>query len=175
MPTVGTGAGYHRSVRPLLFLPVFILGTWSWAGWQDSRAGSRPAPQTLPASRRALPDAALEGTWQLVRFVRPLLGNATAGSEARGYLVFTRTHLSMHLSEKVPDNVYPRLQSSFRQYQVVNDEIVTTSLLGFLNDDSGDVVLEGSGRNERRRFTVIGNTLRIYQTERSWLELTRVE
>lgn len=114
------------------------------------------------------------GVWSVIRIVNP----AAPTARGRGYLVFTRGHLSMHLYLSGPTaGARPRFESSMRTYRVEGGQIVTTSLLGVRNSKrQGEILLSGNGLVQRRRFLFHGgNMLRIYQGAQSWIELKRVE
>jgi hypothetical protein len=148
-------------------------------------------PATPPASRPRLPIGLqgllppredliqrspathpIEGVWELIRIVRAR-GDPSLG--IRGYAVFTRMYMSLHLYHNVAGRPNPGIQSGFKTYRLMGNEIFSNALIGFRNDISGDIVLEAAGLEERRRFLLMGVSLRIYQDAENYLEFRRLE
>jgi hypothetical protein len=117
-------------------------------------------------------DNPLLGTWQLVRAVRP---NQPPPRALRGYVIFTRNYMSLHLNVANAGSRFPSVQSTLRQYRIQNDKLLTQSRIGLRNDHSGSLLLDAEGLQTQRRFVLLGNTLRLHQDDASYLEYQRIE
>ena len=113
------------------------------------------------------------GTWRVTRISH----ERQVGTSGRGYAIFTRAYVSIHLYQPPPvPQAPPRIQSSIRTYRIVGTELHTQAAVGFRNAANGDVLIEPPGLVERRRFQFLApNLLRIYQARENYIELKRVE
>lgn len=113
------------------------------------------------------------GVWTVTRIARP--NQAGNGS---GYMIFTRAYVSMHLflPSPVPGG-RPRFQAAMKRYHIDGPSLVATSVMGVRNSSrDGQILIEGAGRAERRRFQFVsGNLLRLFQGANSYIELRRIE
>ncbi|GEM_PF-2598027 len=113
------------------------------------------------------------GVWKVRR---KLLPGAHAGTQVTGYLIFTRTHMSLHLMQRSPLRAgRPDFQSSIRRYFIQGPLLRSTSLMGVRSDPGGGkLLLEAQGLVEQRRYLFLGpGVLRIYQGPQSYLELVK--
>jgi len=117
----------------------------------------------------------LLGVWQVTRMLRPQARGARGG----GFIIFTKTFMSMHLLQPAAAlGAPPQFQSSVRGYRTQGLNLVTTSRLGFRNHPTqrGNIFIEQGGLAEIRRFLFVGkNMLRIFQTPQTYIELRKVE
>ncbi len=145
--------------------------------------GSSPNPTNqVPGNERAKdliqrfpkPTNPLLGLWRLRKQVIP--GTTGVRRRPSGYLLFTRTHVSMHLVRPalVPGGPID-FQSSIRTYSLQGIALNTVSLMGVRNSQTpGKIVFEARGLRETRRIAFMGPTvLRIYQTPTSYMELIK--
>jgi hypothetical protein len=120
------------------------------------------------------PTNPLLGLWRLRKQVIP--GTTGARRKPSGYLLITRTHISMHLvrSALVPGGPID-FQSSIRTYSIQGIALNTVSLMGVRNSQTpGKIIFEARGLRETRRFALLGpNVLRVYQTPTSYMELIK--
>ncbi|MEE9126818.1 MAG: hypothetical protein V3U11_06730 [Planctomycetota bacterium] len=91
-----------------------------------------------------------------------------------GYLAVGRDHLSLHLQGPSKRRREPVFQSGFRRYRLGSGKIFMSNLVGHHVRD-GKVLQEQVGRQEVRRYELLGTTLRIYQSARQYLEFVRIE
>ncbi|MEZ5988629.1 MAG: hypothetical protein R3F30_05810 [Planctomycetota bacterium] len=140
-----------------------------------TRPGSRPASRAAvdPTDPDRLPRNPLMGVWRVAPSSN--LG-AGAGRNPTGYLVFTRTHLSIHLSLDRGDQA-PMFQDGMRVYAIEGNQLVTTALAGHRSaEEAGRIIVDPVGHREVRQFALLApNHLRLIQPGNKVLEFTRVE
>lgn len=150
-------------------------------GQGATRPASRPATLPAPAAPSESGDLIqrfpaanpLLGVWKVQRTVSPV---ADPRLTVRGYVVFTHTHLSLHL---VRTSVLPggplSFESSIRRYFLQGPLLRTTALLGLRSGQRpGTLFIEARGLVEQRRFLLVGpKLLRIYQGPQTYLELVK--
>ena len=174
------------SIPALLLLALLFQGKPATKPAKPNRAlpkkGVQAPQRRNPAQNQskdliqkfAAPPNPLLGLWRLRKQVIP--GTTGARRKPSGYLLFTRTHLSMHLVRPalVPGGPVD-FQSSIRTYSLQGISLHTVSLMGVRNGRTpGKIVFEARGLKEIRRFALLGPTvLRIYQTPTSYMELVK--
>ncbi len=174
-----------RTGYNLMMLRIWTLILVVFAPQQGIEKARAPEPRKAlppvqepfrsPVERRDLiqrfrPRSPLEGFYKLQRVVRPGQLDVT---EASGYLVIGRTHLSLNLQTTTPDQPQ-MIQAGFRTYTIQDDRIVMTALIGHTNEGN-QIVLDPPGLTETRRFRLGGSVLRIFQTNTAYMEFVRLE
>ncbi len=142
-------------------------------------AGATPLPPVRDAPRTAVeredllqefaPRHPIEGTYALRAFV-----DGAVVAAARGYLMIGRRHVSIHLHSDRGD-APPAVQSAFRSYELDDDRLVMTSLLGLRNELDGDIVLERAGAMRSARYRLMGSKLSLQLGGGRALEFDRIE
>lgn len=118
------------------------------------------------------PRHAIEGVFALKR--RVVNGNPDARPGA-GYVAITRGHLLVCLAGPGAARDTPLVTASVQSWEPKGQGFATEVKLGFFSDVDGELHLEPRGLRQVRRIEVARGMLRVYQTDRSFLEFERVE
>lgn len=130
-----------------------------------------PVPRSDVLLRFDRPDG-LEGFYQLRR--RVVAGTASL-DPGEGYLAVGRRHLLLQVSAPTDVPTLPLLRSNTWRWQRVDNKLQLTVLLGMFNDADGQLHLEQPGSVVVRDIEQLGDVLRIYQDQQSYLEFKRAE
>jgi len=132
---------------------------------------SRPASRVARPGQAALPSP-ISGFWELRTATGLPQG---AAGQLRGYLAIGERHLSLHMLGPGADPAVPFFQSGFRTYRLDQDRLITTALIGAMNKENGDVVIENSPIEEVRVWERQGQILRIKKSAGEYLDFVRIE
>ena len=178
-------------------LLALSLGLVCWRGLPQDPVKTQdppPAPAPVPApvrepastepptgAKEAEPTAkpaegearhAIEGVFALKR--RVVDGNPDVRPGA-GYVAITRGHLLVCLAGPGASRDTPLVTASVQTWEPKGQGFATEVKLGFFSDVDGELHLEPRGLRRARRIEVARGVLRVYQTDRSYLEFERVE
>ena len=146
-------------------------------GKKDTKLPPVLEPARSPIERRDLLQRfqgrhALAGMYRLKQMV---VGGGTLVRGSLGYLVIGQRHMSLHLYAPSGSRGLANIQAVFRRFRIVGDTLVMSTLLGHRNKANGDIALEPIGHATQHRFARVGAMLRIYLTNRNYLEFERIE
>ncbi len=123
-------------------------------------------------NQRTQPRSALAGIYRLQFFT--LAGKIIGGAE--GYICFGDHHMLLYLTAPGVDPALPILRAGARMYRTDGSgNLLLRSLAGHVTDEDGDLYVEADNLALNVGYTLVGNTLRIQQSENSLLEFQRVE
>ena len=133
------------------------------------------APEPTAVERRDLlqrfgKPSPLEGFYELQAFTRPGMPSL----QSRGYLCIGRHHLSIHLEGSVNGEI-TALQSAFREYRIVDDRLMMSTLVGFGADPDHTVTVDPPGLVLECSFQKLGTKLLLELVDGTQLEFLRIE